>query len=120
MPKVVEPTFIAYDLQVTSYEAFADRRLGDGMLGRALEGCRTGAIEHMVYWRGCWKAANWYAHERQWKPKQKNANKRNGHKSKVKETSISMSVPAKRTGVVGSLVGIICYPISRRKKSCSM
>ncbi|KAF8997428.1 hypothetical protein BDQ17DRAFT_1329417 [Cyathus striatus] len=118
MPKVVEPTFIAYDLQATFYEICDWVMVRWGGRWRAAELVH---IEHMVYWRGCWKAAELVCNEHQWKPKQKNANKRNGHKSKVKETVHFYVCTGKmyRSCQVINWYNI-CYPIARKKKNCNM
>ncbi|KAF9002152.1 hypothetical protein BDQ17DRAFT_1426116 [Cyathus striatus] len=118
MSKVVEPTFIAYDLQATFYEIGDQVMVRWGGRWRAAELVR---IEHMMYWRGCWRAAELVHDERQWKPKQKNANKRNGDKSKVKET-VRFYVCTGKTYRSCQVVNWynIHFPIARKKKNCNV
>ncbi|KAF8990277.1 hypothetical protein BDQ17DRAFT_1333560 [Cyathus striatus] len=100
MPRVVEPTFIAYDLQATFYEVhssfhyvspsygrqtFVDRQLGDSLLGGHWRAAELICVEHMVHWRGRWRDAESVRVEQRRKTKRKNAKKGNGRKTKMKE-----------------------------------
>ncbi|KAF9004245.1 hypothetical protein BDQ17DRAFT_1325641 [Cyathus striatus] len=118
MLKVVEPTFIADDLQATFYE------IGDQVMvcwGGHWRAAELVCIEHMVHWRGCWKAVELVHDERQGKPKQKSAKKGNSCKSKVKEMVCFYICTGKmyRSCRVVSWYNI-CYPSVRKKKNCKV
>ncbi|KAF8979089.1 hypothetical protein BDQ17DRAFT_1338436, partial [Cyathus striatus] len=82
MPRVVEPTFIAYDLQATFYEIGNWVMVCWGGHWRATE---LICVEHMVHWRGRWRDAESVRVEQRRKTKRKNAKKGNGRKTKMKE-----------------------------------
>ncbi|KAF9000959.1 hypothetical protein BDQ17DRAFT_1327431 [Cyathus striatus] len=90
MPKVVEPTFITYDLQATFYEG----------VGGLQNWC---ALNIWCTGEDVGKLQNWYVMNVNGSP-----SKRTQIRGMVinPKPSISMSVPAKRTGVVGLLIGI--------------
>ncbi|KAF8995251.1 hypothetical protein BDQ17DRAFT_1330667 [Cyathus striatus] len=112
MPRVVEPTFIAYNLQATFYEVGNRVMVRWGGRWRSAELIR---VEHMVRWRGCWRMAESVRIEQRGKPKRQNAKKGKDHQTKVKET-VHFYVRTGKTSRSSRIVNWynIRYPVIRQ------